>query len=89
MHSKNPLSTTDPSSNRRSLAEQFADAMNPREENLYLSWMKEQFWSIDEFSALMGGITPKNYKNGTKGGMVQKEGFLGNTWRGGINARHS
>ena len=39
----------------------------PTEEKQYESWMNQSLWSIDEFCALMGGLTPENYKNGTKG----------------------
>ena len=39
----------------------------PREEDVYQSSIKQEFWSIDQFAVLMGGLIPENYKNGTKG----------------------
>ncbi len=51
-----------------SLSESFLRAMAPPlEADIYQSHMKQALWSIDEFSALMAGLTPENYKKGTKG----------------------
>lgn len=51
-----------------SLAEQFRLAMlPPSEEQIYQAAMQQKLWTIDEFAALMGGLTPENYKVGSKG----------------------
>lgn len=39
----------------------------PSEEIIYHSAMQQKLWTIDEFAALMGGLTPENYKAGNKG----------------------
>lgn len=54
--------------NSGSLAERLRQAMlPPLEEEIYLAAIRQALWSIDQFAALMGGLTPENYKNGTKG----------------------
>lgn len=53
-----------------SLVEAFAKAMQgPTDDEVYETAMQATLWSIDEASALIAGLTPENYKNGTKGSM--------------------
>lgn len=51
-----------------SLSEQLSQILyGPSEEEIYKSSLEETFWSIDEFAALMSGLTPENYRKDTKG----------------------
>lgn len=53
---------------KQSFTEKFLEAIGPpSEERIYQSYFNRDFWTIDEFSALIAGLTPENYKNGTKG----------------------
>lgn len=51
-----------------SLAERFVKAMQPLpEDHFYKEALMQSMWSIDQFAALIAGLTPENYKRGERG----------------------
>ena len=51
-----------------SLAERFVKAMEPLpEDHFYKEALMQSMWSIDQFAALIAGLTPENYERGEKG----------------------
>jgi hypothetical protein len=44
------------------LAEQLSEMLNPSEETLYNRPFEKEIWSLDDFCALMGGLSPEKYK---------------------------
>jgi hypothetical protein len=51
-----------------SLVERFVKAMQPlTEDHFYKESLMQSMWSIDQFAALIAGLTPENYKKGERG----------------------
>jgi hypothetical protein len=46
----------------KELFNQLNEFLNPSEETLYKSHFKRDFWSLEEFCALINGISPEKYK---------------------------
>lgn len=57
-----------------SLVERFVKAMQPLpEDHFYKEALMQSMWSIDQFAALMAGLTPENYERGEKGNTLISE----------------
>lgn len=51
-----------------SLVERFVKAMQPlTEDHFYKESLMQSMWSIDQFAALIAGLTLENYKRGERG----------------------
>ncbi len=51
-----------------SLVERFVKAMQPpTEDSIYKESLMGSLWSIDQFAALIAGLTPENYERGERG----------------------
>lgn len=60
-----------------SLADDLATVFKTTDNDAYKSAIERALWSLDEASALIAGLVPENYKNGSKGYMnISDEEFM-------------